>query len=248
MPFTNKLGDSSESSCGLVFHLSDLNISSEDDLVPVPLQYVNIEANIVDFVSEITVTQSFLNVEGNPIEVVYMFPIEEEAAVTTFEAEIDARIIVTEIREKETARQEYHEAIRNHKTAVLLEETQPDIFQIKLGQLKPGAGAKITIKYLTELPVEGGKIKLTIPTTIAPRYIPHEDNSEAASKIASIPYSSSRPAPLSIAFNGISQCKVKSITSPSHNFNIDIHDDVNGDGQYTYNGDLSVKTTDLDKT
>ena len=199
----------------------------EDDCVPVPLQDVKIEAKIVDFVSEITVSQSYVNMEINPVEVVYMFPIEEEAAVTTFEAKIDDRIIVTKIQEKEKAREEYNEAVRNHKTAVLLEETQPDIFQIKLGQLKPGAGAKIKIKYLTELPVEDGKIKLTIPTTIAPRYIPPGDNSEAASKIASIPYSLNRPAPLSIVFNGISQSKVKSIKSPSHEFDLDIPENVN---------------------
>ena len=41
--------------------------------------------------------------------------------------------------------------MKNKKTAILLEETQPDIFQIKLGQLKPGATANITIKYLTEI-------------------------------------------------------------------------------------------------
>ena len=99
MPFQNKLGKLSESVCGLVFYLSDLNISSQDDVVPVPLQDVKINAKIVDFVSEITVTQSFVNVENNPIEVVYMFPIEEEASVIAFEADIDHRTIVTEIRD-----------------------------------------------------------------------------------------------------------------------------------------------------
>ena len=101
MPFQNELGKSSESVCGLVFYLSDLNISSQDDVVPVPLQDVKINAKIVDFVSEITVTQSFVNVENNPIEAVYMFPIEEEAAVTSFEAEVDNRKIFTEVKEKE---------------------------------------------------------------------------------------------------------------------------------------------------
>ena len=48
-----------------------------------------------------------------------MFTIEEEAAVTSFEAEIDNHTIVTEIREKNRARNEYHDAIRNSKTAVV---------------------------------------------------------------------------------------------------------------------------------
>ena len=41
---------------------------------------------------------------------------------------------------------------------------------MKLGQLKPGAGAKVKLTYIMELPVEEKSIRLTIPTTIAPRY------------------------------------------------------------------------------
>ena len=51
----------------------------------------------------------------------------------------------------------------------MLEETTPDIFKIKVGQLKPGSGAKIRIVYISELPVEEKAIRLTIPTTISPR-------------------------------------------------------------------------------
>ena len=55
-------------------------------------------------------------------------------------------------------------------TAIILEETAPDIFSMMLGQLKPGAGAKVKLTYIMELPVEDKSIRLTIPTTIAPRY------------------------------------------------------------------------------
>ena len=189
MPFQNKFGQSNDCICGLVFYPSEDSDHSSDDAIPVPLTKVNIKAKIVDFVSEITVTQSYINVENNPIEAIYMFPVEEEGAVTFFEAEIDGRRIVTEVKEKEKARKDYDEAMMNKKTAILLEETQPDIFRIKLGQLKPGSGANIVIKYISELPVEDSRIKLTIPTTIAPRYVPSSDTSEPASIIASIPYS-----------------------------------------------------------
>ena len=54
-----------------------------------------------------------MNVEPNPIEAIYMFPIEEEAAVISFEAEMDDRKIITEIREKQEARQDYDKASQN---------------------------------------------------------------------------------------------------------------------------------------
>ena len=56
-------------------------------------------------------------------------------------------------------------------TAILLEETNADIFSMKLGQLKPGTGARVKLVYIMELPVEENSVKLTIPNTIAPRYI-----------------------------------------------------------------------------
>ena len=86
MPFQNKFGQSNECICGLVFYPSEDSNYSSYDAIPVPLKNVNIKAKVVDFVSETTVTQSYINVENNPIEAIYMFPIEEEAAVTFFEA------------------------------------------------------------------------------------------------------------------------------------------------------------------
>ena len=247
MPFQNKIGKSSNCVCGLVFHLKDLQICSGEDTIPVPLKSVNVSTKTIDFVSEIKVTQRYVNVESNPIEAVYFFPVEEEAAVISFAAKVDDRKISTQIKEKEQARKDYDEAVQNRKTAVLLEETQPDIFQIKVGHLKPNQEAEICITYVTELPVEDGNIKLTIPTTIAPRYISPSDMTEAAKKIASIPYSANTPAPLSFNFTGLSQSKVKSIKSPSHEFKVNINDNPNECGQYNYSGELSIKTSDMDR-
>ena len=80
MSFVNKFGESDDCICGLVFYpqldlvLPQNGHHSSNDAVPVPLKKVNVAAKIVDFVSEITVTQSYINVEDNPIEVTYMFP------------------------------------------------------------------------------------------------------------------------------------------------------------------------------
>ena len=70
----------------------------EDETIPVPLKNVQISTQIVDFVSEIKVTQTYLNVESNPIEAVYMFPVEEEAAVISFEAQVDNRKISNQVK------------------------------------------------------------------------------------------------------------------------------------------------------
>ena len=247
MPFQNKFGNLSNCICGLVLYLEDLEIHSEEEVIPVPLKSVEVKTKIVDFVSEIEVTQTYVNKESNPIEAVYFFPVEEEAAVIYFEAQVDDRKIFTQIKEKEQARNDYHEAVQNRKTAVLLEQSLPDIFQIKVGHLKPNEQAIITIIYVSELLVEDAKIKLTIPTTIAPRYVPPSDKSEAAKQIATIPYSLDTPAPLSFNFFGLAQSRVKSIRSPSHEFDISIHDVENEHGQFPYSGKLLTNTTNMDR-
>jgi Ca-activated chloride channel family protein len=79
--------------------------------------FPNIQTNfrVVDFVAEVTVEQDYVNREANPIETVYMFPIEEEAAVIDFCAEVDGRKIKTQVRKKEEARQVFQ-----HKKSVQL--------------------------------------------------------------------------------------------------------------------------------
>ena len=66
---------------------------------------IKTNSRVVDFVAEVTVEQHYVNREANPIETIYMFPIEEEAAVIDFYAEVDGRKIKTDVRKKEEAKQ-----------------------------------------------------------------------------------------------------------------------------------------------
>ena len=80
--------------------------------VPVPLRNVNLNIKVVDFIAEVAVEQEYVNRENKPIEVVYSFPVEESAAVNGFEAVIDGRELVAEVKEKEKARKEYEQAMQ----------------------------------------------------------------------------------------------------------------------------------------
>ena len=200
--------------CGLVHLCEDFyNLSFYS---PIPLASVRVDVKVVNFNAQVEVTQEFVNREQNPIECVYFFPVEEEAAVVDFTAELEGRMIKTRIKEKEAAREEYNQAVLNTQTAFLLEETKPDIFEIKVGYLSPGAGCKIKITYLSELPVEERKTKLTIPTTIAPRYIPVSDGSPESIKIASIQHDFNSPVQMELIMEILMQTQIVSIESPSH--------------------------------
>ncbi|CAF4128868.1 unnamed protein product, partial [Rotaria sp. Silwood2] len=141
----------------------------------VPLKRVNVEATIRSFAADVTITQIFRNDEKQPIEAVYCFPIEEQAAIYSFTACIDDREIVAQLKEKKEAQQEYNNALQQGHGAYLLEqdENSQDNFIINVGALPPSKECTITIAYVTELDfVQGSTIRFVVPTTIAPRYNP----------------------------------------------------------------------------
>ncbi|CAF3327511.1 unnamed protein product [Rotaria socialis] len=141
----------------------------------VPLKSINIHGKVRLFAADVTITQVFRNDEPTSIEAVYCFPIEEQAAIYGFVAQIDERNIVAELKEKKEAQQAYTQALQQGHGAYLMEqdEKSQDNFIINVGALPPSKECTITISYVTELElVQGSIIRFVVPTTIAPRYNP----------------------------------------------------------------------------
>ena len=83
-----------------------------------------------------------------------------------YEVLVPGKEIVAKVQERQKAEQMYEKAKLERKTAVLLSEIRPDIFQLKLGSLSAGSECLVTVRYVMELPVDDTKTRLTIPTTI----------------------------------------------------------------------------------
>ena len=143
--------------------------------VQVALDGVAIVAEISSFCARVTVTQRYVNRETQPIEAVYVFPLDEGAAVCGFQALIDGTLVVGEVKEREDAFKQYDEAIERGDGAFLLDEERPDVFQASVGNLPPGKEVLLKLTYVRELPVEGAGLRFSIPTTVSPRYAPAED-------------------------------------------------------------------------
>jgi Ca-activated chloride channel family protein len=141
----------------------------------VALKSVSVDSKIRSFGADVSITQLFRNDENQPIEAVYCFPIEENAAIYSFTAKIDDREIRAQLKEKVQAQQEYTQALQQGHGAYLMEqdEKSQDIFIINVGALLPGKECQIQIIYVTELIlINENKIHFVVPTTIAPRYNP----------------------------------------------------------------------------
>ena len=184
-----------------------------DDSKPayVPLKSIQVDSRIRSFAADVTITQVFKNDESIPIEAVYCFPIEEQAAIYSFHARIDDREVVAQLKEKKEAQREYTDALRQGHGAYLLEqdEKSQDNFIVNVGALPPSKECVITIAYVIELQyVQGSIIQFVVPTTIAPRYNPEKGG------VASPAGTTSKyvqKAPYTIAF----RCHVDKIGQPS---------------------------------
>ncbi|KAM6146970.1 protein mono-ADP-ribosyltransferase PARP4 isoform 2-T3 [Phoenicopterus ruber ruber] len=135
---------------------------------PVPLEGVYIKARIIDFVAQVVMFQNYTNQNSKPIEAKYVFPLDDKAAVCGFEAFINGKHIIGEVKEKKQAHREYRKAISQGDGAYLMDQDAPDIFVISVGNLPPNSTVVIKITYITELSFQHGYITFHMPASVSP--------------------------------------------------------------------------------
>ncbi|NXX90925.1 PARP4 polymerase, partial [Centropus bengalensis] len=135
---------------------------------PVPLEGVYIKGRIIDFVAQVVMFQTYTNHNSKPIEAKYVFPLDDKAAVCGFEAFINGKHVVGEVKEKKQAHREYRKAITQGDGAYLMDQDAPDIFVISVGNLPPNSTVVIKITYITELSFQHGSITFHLPASLAP--------------------------------------------------------------------------------
>jgi len=186
---------------------------------PIPLQHVHVDAQVIDLCARVTVHQAYRNVESAPLEVVYVFPLDEGAAVCAFEATVDGVRYVGRAVERDEAFKQYDDALEAGHGGFLLDEERADVFTASLGNVKPGAEVVLSITYVTELAAEGGGGRFTLPTTVSPRYAPAGDGAGVGPTPAEtlnppvmpgVPYAFTFE--MTVEMNGT----LKKIFSPSH--------------------------------
>nr|XP_005997083.1 PREDICTED: von Willebrand factor A domain-containing protein 5A isoform X2 [Latimeria chalumnae] len=142
---------------------------------PVPLKSISVDVEVKGYVADVSATLLYRNEQQNPLEVVFVFPMDPDSAVYGFSAKIGGKEIVAEIQEKQEARNTYDDAISSGQEAFLLEEDEnsADIFTCSIGNFPPNQEATLLISYVRELPLEAdGAVRFILPAILNPRYQP----------------------------------------------------------------------------
>ena len=149
-----------------------LRVEVDEEIVECPLKHTDVKANISGFIARVTVTQTFHNPYDEKIEAVYVFPLPHTAAIDDMTMTVGERRIVGLIKRRAEAQAIYQEAIKQGKTASLLEQERPNIFTQSVGNIQPNDEVRIEISYVDVLDYDMGTYEFHFPMVVGPRYIP----------------------------------------------------------------------------
>uniref|UniRef100_A0A672M1M3 von Willebrand factor A domain-containing protein 5A-like n=1 Tax=Sinocyclocheilus grahami TaxID=75366 RepID=A0A672M1M3_SINGR len=158
---------------------------------PVPLKSISVEVLVQDHVATVSSTLQYVNEEERPLEALFVFPLPADAAVCHFSAKIGEQEIVAEVQDRETARDQYDDAVSSGQQAFLLEESteSPDVFRLSVGCLSAGQNAAVTIIYVTELAVQADhSLRFCLPAVLNPRYTPAAAGIVSEISSGAVPY------------------------------------------------------------
>jgi len=147
-----------------------------------PLKSTSAKVNISGVIADVMITQVYKNEGKKPIEAIYVFPASTRAAVYGMKMTIGERIITAKIRGREKARREYEQAKQEGKSASLLEQQRPNVFQMNVANILPEDIIKVELRYTELLIPTDAVYEFVYPTVVGPRYVDQPSEQTGASE------------------------------------------------------------------
>jgi len=146
-------------------------VKSEDaEVDSLPLKSTSAEVKVAGVIADVIVTQVYKNEGRKPLEAIYIFPASTRAAVYGMKMTIGERTITARVREREQARREYEQAREEGRSASLLEQQRPNVFQMNVANILPGDIIQVELRYTELLVPTDGIYEFAYPTVVGPRY------------------------------------------------------------------------------
>ncbi|PRX98653.1 VIT domain-containing protein [Allonocardiopsis opalescens] len=139
-----------------------------------PLDSVDVRARLTlaGLTAGVEVRQTFRNPHDRTLEAAYVFPLPDRAAVTALRMRTGGRVVDGRLAEREEARRAYTAALDEGRTASIAEEDRPDVFNLRVGNIAPGASVTVDLSLSQPLGYADDAAEFRFPLVVAPRYIP----------------------------------------------------------------------------
>ncbi|MGZ5892931.1 MAG: VIT and vWA domain-containing protein [Caldimonas sp.] len=161
--------------------------SSDASIDRLPLKSTQVDVRIAGAIADVIVTQHYRNEGQRPIEARYVFPGSTSAAVYAMNVRLGDRLLVAKIREKQQARIEYETAKQQGKTAALLEQHRPNVFEMNVANILAGDDVAVELRYTELLRPHDALYGFVFPAVVGPRYNSPQ-GAAVAEKWVSTPY------------------------------------------------------------
>jgi len=119
---------------------------------------------------DLTLRQTYRNTSDRGLEVVYTFPLPLHAVLLGFASELNGARKVGHAVARRAAERRYEEALAEGDAPVLIESLGGGLHTANIGNLQPGDTLVIEFRFAQRQVFEQGRLRLAIPTTIAPRF------------------------------------------------------------------------------
>ncbi|KAJ5073666.1 von willebrand factor a domain-containing protein 5a [Anaeramoeba ignava] len=190
----------------------------------VPLKGISITANIVDFTAEVTINQRYENQEKQPIEAIFVFPLDPDSSICGLEVFMEGKHIVGKVKEKQKARDKYEDAIAQGHTAIKMEKEVDGVFNMNVGNIAPEKQCIVTIRYVTELTAtEDKELRFFIPTTITPLFVPKHQEIKDIAPLLETEYTPKVGYGFTLNMNISMASEITEIKSQSHEIKSEIN-------------------------
>lgn len=102
-----------------------------------PLKGTRVDVHVLGPIAEVRVEQTYRNEGQVALEARYVFPGGTRAAVHAMDVRLADRLLVAQVREKQQARIEFDAARKEGRTAALLEQQRPNVFEMNVANICP---------------------------------------------------------------------------------------------------------------
>ncbi len=198
--------------------------SDDPSLDQLPLKSTSADVKVVGVIADVMVTQIYKNECKKPLEAIYIFPASTRAAVYGMKMTIGKRTMIAKIQERGEARRQYEQAKQEGKSASLLEQQRPNVFQMSIANILPGDVIQVELKYTELLVPTHGLYEFVYPTVVGPRYSNQPKvGAPSSAKWVENPYLHQGQTPtytFSISVNLAAGLPIQNITCSSHKVNI----------------------------
>lgn len=198
-------------------------LGNDEQTDRLPLKSTSAEVNIAGVIADVKIRQTYKNEGKNVLEAIYVFPASARAAVYDMKMTIGEREIIAVVMEKQAARQTYEEAKQQGKTASLLEQMRPNVFQMNVANILPGDIIEVELSYTEMLVPVNSVYEFVFPTVVGPRYSNQTAEENPADQWIANPYTEEGIKPaysFTIKANISAGMSIKDIRSTSHEVDV----------------------------